>query len=93
MSETRMLEQMWPGGIQPKTADPVVKLTDGEIHICCDTKGASIGYLLSATKIEPGLNSGWQVYSGPVNAGDAAFLYVIANRIGYADSEIIKIKL
>jgi len=93
MSETQMLEQMWPGGIQPKTADPEVKVADGVVRICSDTEGASIGYILSDKDIEPGLNSGWLVYNGPVKAGDASFLYVIADRIGYADSQIIKIKL
>lgn len=58
MTETQMIEQMWPGGIQLQTAMPVIAFQDKTIRISCPTPGASIGYILSEKEITPDLNSG-----------------------------------
>jgi len=87
--EAQMLEEMWTGGKQPQTELPVVVLKDKSVNITCATKGASIGYILSDKEFSPGLNSGWQLYTKPVNSKSSKFLYVIATRIGFADSRII----
>lgn len=47
--EEVLMKRFWPGGKQPVTADPVIKLTYGPegsivIEINCPTEGASIGY-------------------------------------------------
>ncbi len=91
--EAQMIEQMWPGGVQPKTAQPVISMKDETIRISCTTAGASIGYILSEKELNPGLNNGWQLYQNPVKTNGAKYLYVIANRIGYADSEVVTKKL
>jgi len=93
MPESKMIEQMWPGGIQPKTAKPVISIRNEKIRISCPTLGASIGYILSEKEIKPDLNSGWQLYHEPIKADGEIFLYVISNRIGFADSEVVSKKM
>jgi len=90
--EAQMIEQMWPGGIQPKTAKPNVSINKETIRITCSTSGASIGYIFSGKEIKPDLNSGWQLYHEPLQVKEAKYLYVLANRIGFADSEVVQIK-
>jgi hypothetical protein len=92
MPESEMIEQMWPGGIQPLTAKPIVSIDRETIRISCSTKGSSIGYILSEKEIKPDLNSGWQLYHEPIQASDGMFLYVMSNRIGFADSEVVQLK-
>lgn len=90
--EAQMIEQMWPGGIQPVTSKPIVSIDKETIKISCTTKGASIGYILSEKEIKPDLNSGWQLYYQPLQVKEERYLYVLANRIGFADSEVVQIK-
>jgi len=93
VSETEMLEQMWPEGIQPRTEQPVISIKGGNISISCSTKGSSIGYILSDKKVTPDLDSVWQLYHKTINAGGAKYLYVLATRIGFADSEMLVKKI
>ena len=90
--EAQMIERMWPGGIQPKTAKPIASIRMGTIRLTCSTPGASIGYILSEKELKPNLDSGWQLYHEPIKANVKMFLYVISNRIGYAQSEVVNIK-
>lgn len=92
ISEKQLLEEMWPGGVQPVTDNPEVKLENGKVTLTCSTKGASLAYLVSETDIEPTLDSGWKLYIEPVSLKKGQILYALANRIGYADSEIKTIK-
>jgi len=91
--EAKMIEQMWPGGQQPKTAQPVVSVDNGVIQLSCSTKGASIGFILSEKKIKPVLSNDWQLYNTHLKTGKSKFIYVIADRIGFSDSEIIEKEL
>lgn len=90
--EAQMIEQMWPGNVQPQTAKPKMTIQAGAIQISCSTPGASIGYLFSEKEFTPDLNSGWQLYHQPVPV-KGKYIYILANRLGYADSEIMKVKL
>ncbi len=91
--EAQMIEQMWPGGVQPKTDQPIISIKGGTVQISCATVGSSIGYILSEKELKPDLNSGWQLYKDPIKTNGAKYLYVITNRIGYADSKIVTKKL
>jgi len=82
LPEKRMVaEHLWPGGIQPSTAAPTLRIEDGLVILACETAGASIGY--RAVKSDP-----WTVYSGPFQAGDTdtSGLEVLAHRIGFSPS-------
>lgn len=91
--EAKMIEQMWPGGVQPQTARPVVSIKGETIRISCPTPGASVAYILSEKQITPDLNSGWQLYHEKISTNGTKYLYVLANRIGFADSEIVEKKI
>lgn len=91
--ESIMIRQMWPGNVQPVAEKPTVTIRDGRIQIICKTEGSSIAYLLSDKKVAPGLDSGWQLYSKPLEAVGAKFLYCIGTRIGFADSDMVEIEV
>jgi hypothetical protein len=61
--ETELIEQFWPGKVQPVTAVPLVNIEDGRVHISCDTKGASVEYKFPVDEI-PGI--GWRIYTNPI---------------------------
>ena len=90
--EKEMFLEMWPNGIQPLTELPVVHKKGRTVTLTCDTKGASIAYLISDKEFTPDLNAGWQVYHQPVKVPKGKFLYVMSQRIGYKESEIVKEK-
>jgi N-sulfoglucosamine sulfohydrolase len=88
--ESELIKQMWPNDAQPRTQQPKIIVNKGLIKLSCETLGSSIAYILSDKKMIPNLDSGWQLYSKPINPAKAKYLYVLANRIGYADSEILE---
>ena len=88
--ELEMLNNMWPNLEQPTTAVPKIKNSSKELNISCDTKGASIAYLISDNPNEKfDYNSHWNLYSKPLTVERGAYLYVIAERIGYKESEVV----
>jgi N-sulfoglucosamine sulfohydrolase len=87
MTEKEMLAKWWSGKDKaPQTNQANVDFENGKATINCSTKGASIGYK-KHWKDKP-----WEVYSKPINVSQGDSLYVLAHRIGYLPSEIIKIK-
>ncbi len=90
--EKEMYLKMWPNGIQPITEMPVVHKKGRTVTLSCGTEGASIAYLISDKDFTPGLNAGWQVYYQPVKVPKGKYLYVMSQRIGYKESEIVKEK-
>jgi len=91
--EKEMLEKMWPGGKQPVTAKPEIIKEKNKISLKCETQGASIAYIISDKDFEPDLNSGWKVYYQAIKAPKGKFLYVMAQRIGYKESNVVKKQL
>ncbi len=92
MPELKMLNKMWPGGKQPLTEKPVIEKSKNKIILKCNTQGASIAYIISDKDFTPDLNSGWKVYYKPIKVPKGKYLYVMAQRIGYKESEIVKEK-
>ena len=87
--EKEMYLQMWPGGIQPVTQAPEIKISGDYTEITCATEGASVGYIITGQAMDPDLNAAWKVYHGPFKVKMGQVLYVIAQRIGYRESEIM----
>jgi arylsulfatase A-like enzyme len=81
--ETELIESMWPGGVQPKTATPVVAWRDGLVSIECPTEGSAIAYQMDGRGFRP---SHWLLYTGPFEARSGAVITATANRVGYAPS-------
>ena len=88
--EKEMFLKMWPGGKQPVTRKPVITQKGRTLVFTCPTKGASIGYLISSKNFKPGLDAGWQVYHKPIRVPRGKYLYVMAQRIGYKESPVVR---
>ncbi len=94
ISELELLNNMWPNLEQPITTLPNVKKTENGILLSCNTNGASIAYLISDNANEKySYDSQWKLYSEPIDISKGNYLYVIAERIGFKESEITIYKI
>ncbi len=85
--EVELIEEFWPGGIQPITLDPVVSHRNGMVHVSSATLGANIAYQLLTDEQE--LGNSWRLYSEPLRLSQNQQLFTVAHRIGYAPSEVV----
>ena len=97
VNEPEMIQRMWPGGVQPETAQPYIvprRMTGAparqptlqiqgptEIVIYVPTQGASIGYTT-----EEGPVPKWRLYTGPILVDGPTTLRAKAIRYGYKES-------
>ena len=97
INEAEMIQRMWPGGVQPETAQPYIlprRETDPpsrrasiaiagptEVVIYVPTQGASIGYTT-----EEGPAAKWRLYTGPIRVDGSMTLRAKAIRYGYKES-------
>ncbi|MEM7638646.1 MAG: sulfatase [Pseudomonadota bacterium] len=84
--ESDMIQAMWPDGVQPITATPILTLSEhegrslGALRSASD--GASIGYRLGAASDE------WRLYTGPFHLPEGTRVQAKAIRYGFKESEI-----
>ncbi|MFY0628364.1 MAG: sulfatase [Reichenbachiella sp.] len=90
MPEKELFLQMWPNGVQPETMKPTMERKANSLRLSCNTEGASIAYILSKEEIELDLDSGWKVYSEPIDIQEGDYVYAMSTRIGFKDSEIVQ---
>lgn len=83
--ESEMGARFWPGGEQPATAAPRVRIDGGQISIECETPGASIEF---AWRDEP-----WTLYTGPLPLRPDGTIEARAVRYGYAASETVRARV
>jgi hypothetical protein len=97
INEPEMIQRMWPGGVQPETAQPYIvprRTTDAparvtsiridapaEFVIYVPTQGASIGYTT-----DEGPAPVWRLYTGPILVDRPMTLRAKAIRYGYKES-------
>jgi hypothetical protein len=97
VNEPEMIQRMWPGGVQPETAQPYIvprRELDApsrpasiaiaapmEVVIYVPTQGASIGYTT-----EEGAAAKWRLYTGPILVDAPMTLRAKAIRYGYKES-------
>jgi N-sulfoglucosamine sulfohydrolase len=97
MNEAEMIQRMWPGDVQPVTAQPYIvprRTTEApareaslkiggptEIAVYVPTQGASIGYTT-----DEGPTPKWRLYSGPILVDRTTTLRAKAIRYGYKES-------
>jgi arylsulfatase A-like enzyme len=97
VNEPEMIQRMWPGGVQPETAQPYIlprRTTETperqpsmaikepmEIVIYVPTQGASIGYTT-----DDGPTVRWRIYTGPILIDRPTTLRAKAIRYGYKES-------
>lgn len=87
LTERELVWKMWPDGIQPVTADPVVDDRVHQLALSSQTEGASIAYKINPKDMES--RSNWSVYSEPFDVNSKDTVCVLAHRIGYKPSEVI----
>lgn len=88
-SELEMFNLMWPNGIQPVTKTPELRINGDYCNLSCSTNGSSIAYMLSDSLFVPDLDSGWKLYSDKLKYNKTKYIYAVACRIGYKDSEVL----
>jgi arylsulfatase A-like enzyme len=81
--EAELIEAMWPGRVQPKTAPPAIAWKDGRVVIECATPGSAIAYQVDGRGLRPGH---WLLYTGPFAARSGSIVTAAGNRVGYAPS-------
>jgi arylsulfatase A-like enzyme len=98
INEAEMIQRMWPGGVQPQTAQPYIvprRSTDAparqeiltfkdpiEVVIYVPTQGASIGYTT-----DEAANAPWRLYTGPILVDRPMTLRAKAIRYGCKESQ------
>ncbi|MEE4203114.1 MAG: sulfatase [Halieaceae bacterium] len=80
-SEVELVEEFWPGGVQPVTQPPNFEATaDGAWVLNTPTNGASIEWRCAE-------DDRWHLYVQPIRR-DCATIEAVAQRYGYADSPL-----
>jgi arylsulfatase A-like enzyme len=103
INEAEMIQRMWPGGVQPTTAQPYVvprrtpdvperrptiaAPASMEVVIYVPTQGASVGYTT-----EEGPNAKWRLYTGPILVKAPMTLRAKAIRYGYKESDETRVE-
>lgn len=84
--EAAMVESMWPGGVQPVTAAPEIRIAaeTEEVSLTASTPGASIGYRVAGAAD----GARWLLYSGPFVAQPGDRIEAKAVRYGYKESAV-----
>ncbi len=92
--EAQMIDMMWPDQTQPRTSNPKMSQKGNMLSLSCDTKGASIAYKIADKPNEKfDYNNHWKLYSKPLTFQSGKYYYVIAERIGFKESETIILKM
>jgi len=81
--EAELLEEIWPGRVQPATAAPSIAWQDGRVTLECPTEGSAIAYQVDGLALRPGR---WLLYTEPFAARSGAVVTAAANRIGWVPS-------
>lgn len=90
--EAEYLRSLWPDGVQPTTASPVVDDAGEMISLGSATPGASIGYRFLAPGESGASAPRWLVYERPMPKRSGT-LFAIAHRIGYLPSDTVEVRL
>lgn len=89
--EREMVNQMWPGGVQPMTGSPLIEPDGGtfdeqvQIILSAPTVGSSIAYTF-----EEGDGAHWNLYSRPLILDRSVTLRAKAIRYGYRESPEVR---
>ncbi len=79
LPEEELKERFWPGGEQPVTEPPAIRVQDGLVHLTSPSEGASIGYRVADGR--------WRLYTGPFAPPAGSTLAAKAVRYGWAESD------
>ena len=83
--ELELVNEFWPGQVQPATSDPLIVREGNTISISSETNGASIGYKVISMDTDPDKIT-WSVYTNSFEITGDQSVVAIAHRIGYKRS-------
>jgi hypothetical protein len=86
-TEMDLMESMWPQGIQPQTADPVIRIRADKIELSSETDGASIVYQINHAGYH---KNHWFLYDKPFESVEGDTITAIAHRIGFMESKEVE---
>ncbi|HEX6924365.1 MAG TPA: sulfatase-like hydrolase/transferase [Longimicrobiaceae bacterium] len=100
INEAEMIDRMWPGGVQPTTAPPII-LERGDPNWQniervprIEFSGSTVVEIYAPTQgssvgytLEEGENARWKLYTGPFVINESVTVRAKAIRYGYAESE------
>lgn len=92
--EADMVDQFWPGGIQPETGASLIEIepkTDGiyKVQLSPSTPGASLAWRIE----EEGGGEAWKLYVSPLTFTSGACVTARAVRYGYRASPVVSVCL
>ena len=86
--EQAMIDDMWPGGVQPVTAAPMASVEQTAkgygVTLSSETRGASIAYRI----LDEEGSGNWLLYTGPVPLAENGKLEAKAIRYGFEQSKV-----
>lgn len=88
MPEEEQAELMWPNGKQPRTAHPLMQVSDQTMSLSCNTEGATIAYQFQSEGKRI-----WHIYNEPVKVKEGEIILVKAVRYGYFESRLLSLDL
>ena len=81
-----MIAEMWPGGEQPLTGEPIIEILGGEaaarVRISATTPGSSLGYRLDG--------GDWRLYREAFTAPSGTRIEAKAVRYGWGESQPVR---
>lgn len=90
--EDYFVRHMWPGGKQPQSESPGLKVENGKVTITNDLSLYSATYQINGKGIN-GKTTHWRLYSEPITLRKGDILSVCLERIGYAASAVTQFSL
>ncbi len=90
LAEDDMIEEMWPGMVQPQTALPEIEIDQeneeySKVQLSCTTEGASIEYRIS----KKGKAKSWKLFDKTLEIIPPIIIEARALRYGYKMSDIV----
>jgi len=84
--EADLVLSMWPDGVQPATAAPLVAWREGRVELDCPTPGAAVAFQVDGRGFGP---DHWRLYTEPFEAPSRSVVTAVAIRVGYAQSAAV----
>jgi arylsulfatase A-like enzyme len=85
--EDQMKKEMWPGGEQPVTGEPIIEIIGNEavprVRVSATTPGSSLGYRLGG--------GDWRLYTEAFSAPPDTRIEAKAVRYGWAESRTVRL--
>jgi arylsulfatase A-like enzyme len=86
MTEAALIRSFWPDWERPMATPPTADVLEGKVHLHSETDGASIGYRRAD---DP--EGRWRVYTEPLVLEEGETITAIADRIGFAASNVVSL--